>query len=69
MKNCNTLYKVQKTSCLNENIQPPPTYLPKENLTTSCLTEIYRNIRTFAFKVLQECSFGRQEMVECKCFF
>ena len=32
-------------------------------------TEIYRNILTFAFKVLQECSFGRQEMVECKCFF
>ena len=32
-------------------------------------TEIYRNILTFAFKVLQECSFGRQEMVECKCCF
>ena len=27
-----------------------------------------RNKQTFAFKVLQESSFGRQETVECKCF-
>ena len=32
MKNCNTFYKVQKTSRLNEIIQPPRTYLPSDKI-------------------------------------
>ena len=69
MKNCKT-FEVQKTSRLNEIIQlrpnPPPI---RSNLNRSFLTEIYRNKRTFAFKVLEKRSFGRQETVEYKCFF
>ena len=32
MKNCNTFYKVQKTSRLNEIIQPPRTHLPSDKI-------------------------------------
>ena len=32
MKNCNTFYEVQKTSRLNEIIQPPPTDLPSDKI-------------------------------------
>ena len=69
MKNCKTFYKAQKSSRLNKIIQLLPNPLHQINLATSFLTEIYRNKRTFAFKVLQECSFVRQETVKCKCFF
>ena len=48
MKNCKTFYEAQTVSRLKEIIQPPP--------TQNFLTEIYRNIQTFAFKVLRECS-------------
>ena len=74
MKNCKTFCKAETTSRLNEIIKPlsnPPPYdkilLCLWNKTF--LTKIYRNIRTFAFKLLHECSFGCQEKVECKCFF
>ena len=70
MNNFKTFNEAQNTSRLNEIIERPPNPPPlRENLTTSFLTEIYRNKWTFAFKVLQECSFGRQETMECKCFF
>ena len=57
MKNCKTFYETQKTRGINEITQTPPN--PPRN----------RNKQTFAFKMLQECSFGRQETVECKCLF
>ena len=72
MLNCKTFYETQKTSRLNKIIQPPPNPPPPPSSDKILLRfhlRIYRNKRTFAFKVLQECSFGRQETVECKCFF
>ena len=58
MKNYKTFYKSQTTSGLKEIIQPPPT--PHKILlrlwNKTFLREIYRNIQTFAFKVLQESS-------------
>ena len=61
MKNCQTFYESQTVSHLQEITQPspnPPTSdktllrLWKKNF----LTEIYRDIQTFAFKVLQKSS-------------
>ena len=61
MKNCQTFYESQIVSHLQEITQPspnPPTSdktllrLWKKNF----LTEIYRDIQTFAFKVLQKSS-------------
>ena len=58
MKNYITFYEVQIAIQLKEIIQPPPP--PDKTLlllwNKYFLTEIYRNIQTFAFKVLQECS-------------
>ena len=60
MKNCKTLYKVQTATCLKEIFQPPPTD-PSPDKILLCLwnkifiTEIYRNIQAFTFKVFQEC--------------
>ena len=58
MKYCKTFCKVQTVSCI-KNFQPPP--IPpttRENLLWKIIffKEIYRNIQTFAFKVLQDCS-------------
>ena len=59
MKNCKTLYEVQTTSRLKEIFQPPPTH-PSPDKILLCLwnknfiTEIYRNIQAFTFKVFQE---------------
>ena len=47
MKDCQTFCRTQRASRLKKVIQAPPIPVPKE---------IYRNIQTFAFKVLQECS-------------
>ena len=44
MKNCKVFYEAQTAKRLKEIIQP------------ILFTEIYKNIQTFAFKVLQECS-------------
>ena len=61
MKNCKTFCKTQTGNRLKEIIQPPPSH-PSLDKTLQrlwnkyFLTEIYRNIQTFAFKVLQECS-------------
>ena len=56
IENCMTFCKVQRATYLKE-IQPPP---PLDKIlllfwNKNVLTEIYRNIQTFAFKVLQEC--------------
>ena len=74
MKNCKTFCEAETTSRLNEIIKPPSNPPPYDKIllclwNKTFLTKIYRNIRTFAFKLLHECSFGCQEKVECKCFF
>ena len=66
MKNYETFYEAQTTSRLNEIIQPPPPpsiqpASPSHQIrlrlsNKNFLREIYRNIQTFAFKELQECS-------------
>ena len=64
MKNCNTFYETQTASCLKKFIQPlppPPAPIPPDEIvlclrSKNFLTEIYRNIQTFAFKVLHKCS-------------
>ena len=61
MKNCQTLYEAQTASHFKEVIQPPPPNPPPSDKTllrlwnNNFLTEIYRNIKTCAIKVLQEC--------------
>ena len=60
MKNCKTLYKVQTASCLKEIFQPPPTDPSPDKIllrlwNKNFITEIYRNIQAFTFKVFQEC--------------
>ena len=61
IKNCKTFYEAQAANHLKEIIQPPPNPpAPGKILlllwNKNFLTEIYSNIQTFAFKVLQECS-------------
>ena len=60
-KNCKTLSETQTAMHLHEIIQPSPNPSPSDKTLLrlwhkSFLTEIYRNIQTFAFKVPQECS-------------
>ena len=74
MKNCKTFYETQTASRLKEIIQAPP---PHTSRSTSCYifetkifleryTEIYRHLFSKCFKKVV---LGRQEMVQCKCFF
>ena len=61
MKNCKTFYEAQTASHLKEIIQLSPNLPAPDKIllllwNKNFLTEIYRNIQTFAFKVLQECS-------------
>ena len=63
MKNCKPFYENQTTSCPKEVIEPPPTPppIPPDKillllLNKNFLRETYRNIQTFAIKVLQESS-------------
>ena len=74
MKNSKTFCEAQTASRLKEIIQPPP--LPKSPdqillflWNKSFLTEIYRNVQTFAFKELQECSFLASRKGLMQCFF
>ena len=58
MKNCKTFYEAQTATRLNKLFSSPET-TPYQILclwNKNFLTEIYRNIHTFDFKVLQECS-------------
>ena len=61
MKNCKTFYKTQTASRLQEIIQSSPNPSPSDKMLLCLwkkkfLTEICRNIQTFAFKLLQKCS-------------
>ena len=61
MKNCKTFYEAQTASHLKEIIRLSPNLPTPDKIllllwNKNFLTEIYRNIQTFAFKVLQECS-------------
>ena len=65
MRNCKTFYEVQTAICLKEIIQPPPnpqpTFPHPHQTWNKCfLTEIYRNIQTFVFRVLQNAVLWRQ---------
>ena len=44
VKNCNTFYEVQKTSHLDEIIQPPPTHLPSERILLCLFVRRYTEI-------------------------
>ena len=61
MKNWTTFYEAQTASHLKEITQPPPNLPAPDKIllllwNKNFLTELYWNIQTFAFKVLQECS-------------
>ena len=61
MKNCKLFCKTQIASHLKEIIQPFPIPPPPDKTLLrlwkkNFLKEIFRNIQTFAFKALQECS-------------
>ena len=69
MKNCKKLYENQTASKL---FSLPPTHSPpspnkilQRLWNKTFLMKIYRNIQTFAFKVLKNIVLGRQEMVQC----
>ena len=67
MKNCKTFYEDQAASRINDSPQPVKILLHFWN--KNVLTEIYRNIQTFAFKVLQECSSWMWRNDEAKMFY
>ena len=79
MKNCKIFCKTEATSYLKEVIQtprppsPPSHSLPDKTLlrlwNKRFLKEIYRNIQTFAFKVLQECSSWASRKGAVQIFF
>ena len=61
MKNCKSFYEIQTANRLQETIQHSPNPLLSDKIflrlwSKNVLAEIYINIQTFAFKVLQECS-------------
>ena len=74
VKNCKTFYETQTASPLKEIIQPPPTPIPPYKILLGLwnkiflerYTEIYRHLISQCFKKVV---LGRQEMMQCKCFF
>ena len=62
MRNCKTFYEGQTASRVKEIIQPLHYLFPQPDKillrlwNKNFLTEIYRNLQAFAFKVLQEWS-------------
>ena len=61
MKHCKAFYDVQTVSRVKEIIKFHPPPIPTDKIllrlcNKNFLKEIYRNIQTFAFKVLEECS-------------
>ena len=70
MKNCKAFHEAQTTIHLKEFIH----HLPADKILLRLwnkhfLTEICRNIQTFAFKVLQECSFWVSRNGAVQMFF
>ena len=76
MKNCKTLYEVQTASHLKEIFQSPPPqptphqiksyYVSGTKILLRRYTEIYRHLLSKYFK---DAVLGRQEMMQCKCYF
>ena len=64
MKNSKTFYVAQTASCFIGNYSAssqPPTLFPSDKIllrfwNKNFLKEIYRNVQTFVFKMLEECS-------------
>ena len=74
MRNCKTFYKVETVIPLKEILQsshnPPPSDSILLNLwNKKFLMGIYRNIQTFVFKVLQECSSWTSKNGAVQMFF
>ena len=72
MKNWKTFYEAQ-TASYSASPQPP-THTPLDKILLRLwnkifLTDIYRNIQTFAFKVLQECSSWASRNDAAQMFF
>ena len=75
-KNCKTLYEVQTASHLKEIFQSPPPqptphqiksyYVSGTKILLRRYTEIYRHLLSKYFK---DAVLGRQEMMQCKCYF
>ena len=74
MKNCKTFCEDQTAIRVKEIIKPlyHPSPEPEKILlrlwNRYFLTEIYRYIQTFAFKVLEELVLWGQKMMQYKCF-
>ena len=74
MKNYKGFYETQTASHLKEFIQPPPPPIPPDKIllrlcNRNALKKICRNLQTFAFKVLQECSFWASGNGTVQMFF
>ena len=73
-KNSKTSYEAQIMSRFKKIIQPPPTpshqiksyYVFETKIFLGRFTELYRD---FLSKWYKNAVFGRQEMVQCKCFY
>ena len=73
-KNCKTSYEAQIVSRFKKIIQPPPFpshhiksyYVFGTKIFLGRFTELYRD---FLSKYYKNAVFGRQEMVQCQCFF
>ena len=73
LKNFKTFYETQTVSRFQEVIQPSPNPPPLDKMllrlwNKNFLTEIYRNIQTFAFKVLQKCSSWASRNIAAQMF-
>ena len=76
MKNCKTLYEVQTASHLKEIFQSPPPqptphqiksyYVSGTKILLRRYTELYKHLLSKRFK---NAVLGRQEMMQCKCYF
>ena len=76
MKNCTSFYKAQTASYLKEIIQPPRNPQPTPHQMKSyyvfgkkVFMEIYSNIQTFGFKMLQKCSSSASRNGAAQMFF
>ena len=74
LKNFKTFYETQTVSRFQEVIQPSPSPPPLDKMllrlwNKNFLTEIYRNIQTFAFKLLQKCSSWASGNIAVQMFY
>ena len=73
LKNCKSFHETQTASRFKKIIQPLPTpytstsgHVFVANIFSGRFTEIYKHLLSKCFKKVV---LGRQEMVQCKCFF